>query len=154
MQIGDVESVIEERRLKSILEGCPVAADDAVVGNDGLEDAAVVVGTMPMLGRKHYFATLVTDEVFIVRGNQEETAPSESACSAIIGHIEFVPLMFFQMNRVAQELYSLSTFPVVQSRPPDEVFERSRLSALEIFSRKQHQSFISIHLDVLPYLVG
>ena len=58
------------------------------------------------------------------------------------------------MNRVAQELYSLATFPDVQSRPPDEVFERSRLSALEIFSRKQHQRFISIHLDVLLYLVG
>ena len=43
MQIGDVESIIEERRLKSILEGCPVAADDAVVGDDGLEDATVVV---------------------------------------------------------------------------------------------------------------
>ena len=102
MQIGDVESVIEERRLKSILEGCPVAADDAVVGDDGLEDAAVVVSTMAMLGRKHDFATLVADEVFVVRRNQEEPAPSESACTAIIGHIEFVPLMFFQMNRVAQ----------------------------------------------------
>ena len=102
MQIGDVESVIEERRLKSILEGCPVAADDAVVCDDGLEDATVVVGTMTMLGRKHDFATLVADEVFVVRWNQEEPAPSESACSAIIGHVEFVSLMFFQMNRVAQ----------------------------------------------------
>ena len=102
MQIGDVESVIEERRLKSILEGCPVAADYAVVGNDGQEDATVVVGTMTMLGRKYNFATLIADEVFVVRGNQEEPAPSESACTAIIGHIEFVPLMFFQMNRVAQ----------------------------------------------------
>ena len=135
MQIGDVESIIEERRLKSILEGCPVAADDAVVGDDGLEDATVVVGTMPMHGRKHYFTTLVADEVFVVGRNKEEPAPSESACSAIIGHVEFVSLMFFQMNRIAQELYSLSTFPDVQSRPPDEVFERSRLSALEIFSR-------------------
>ena len=123
MQIGDVESVIEERRLKSILEGCPVAADDAVVGNDGLKDATVVVGTMTMLGRKHNFATFVTDEVFVVRWNQEEPASSESACSAVIGHVEFVSFMFFQMNRVAQELYSLSTFPDVQSRPPDEVFE-------------------------------
>ena len=154
MQVRDVESIIEERRLKSILEGCPIAADDAVVGDDGLEDATVVVGTMTMLLRKHNFATFVADEVFVVRGNQEELAPSESACTAIIGHIEFVPLMFFQMNRVAQELYSLATFPDVQSRPPDEVFERSRLSALEIFSRKQHQRFLSIHLDVLPYLVG
>ena len=49
MQIGDVESIIEERCLKSILEGCPVAADDAVVGDDGLEDATVVVGTMDMI---------------------------------------------------------------------------------------------------------
>ena len=123
MQVRDVESIIEERRLKCILEGCPVAADDAVVGNDGLEDATVVVGTMPMLRRKHNFATLVADEVFVVGRNQEEPAPSESACSAIIGHVEFVSFMFFQMNRVAQELNSLATFPNVQSRPPDEVFE-------------------------------
>ena len=102
MQVRDVESIIEERRLKSILEGCPVAADDAVVGNDGLEDATVVVGTMTMLGRKYNFTTLVADEVFVVGRNQEEPAPSESACSAIIGHVEFVSLMFFQMNRIAQ----------------------------------------------------
>ena len=54
MQVRDVESIIEERRLKSILEGCPVAADDAVVGDDGLENATVVVGTMTMLSLPRY----------------------------------------------------------------------------------------------------
>ena len=33
------------------LEGCPVAADDAVVGDDGLEDAAIVVGVVAVLWR-------------------------------------------------------------------------------------------------------
>ena len=51
MQIGDVESVIEERRLKSILEGSPIAANNAVVGNNGLKDAswAMIGWKMPLL---------------------------------------------------------------------------------------------------------
>ena len=40
---------IEEDGLKVRFEGGPVAADDAVVGDDGLEDAAVVVGTVGVL---------------------------------------------------------------------------------------------------------
>ena len=38
-----VMSFAEKLHLEILLEGCPVAADVAVVGDDGLEDAPVVM---------------------------------------------------------------------------------------------------------------
>ena len=48
----------------------PVAANDTVVGDDRLEDAAVVVCLVAMVGGKDDVAALVTDEVFVVGRNQ------------------------------------------------------------------------------------
>ena len=49
---GLTASLCEERCLAIALEGRPVSADEAVVCDDGLEDAAVVMGMMTMLGRE------------------------------------------------------------------------------------------------------
>ena len=54
-----------------IFEGRPIAADDAAAGNDGLEDAAVVVGTVTMFWRQHDVAGLIANEIFIVWWDQE-----------------------------------------------------------------------------------
>ena len=74
----------KERRLTVVLEGRPVAADSAVVGYDGLEDATVVVGMMTMLWWQHYVAGLIANEIFVVGRNQQELTLSEAPCAAII----------------------------------------------------------------------
>ena len=76
---------IEKLHLTIFLKGSPVAANDAVVGNDRLEDAAVVVGTVTVLGREHDIPTLVTDKVFVVRWDQKELVFPETSCAALIG---------------------------------------------------------------------
>ena len=59
----------EEIDLVIILERSPVAADDTIMGNDGLEDAAVIVGTVSVLWIENYVTGLITDEIFVIRWN-------------------------------------------------------------------------------------
>ena len=54
-----------------IFEGRPIAADDAVEGDDGLEKAAVVVSTVSMFWWQHDVTGLVANEIFVVWWNQE-----------------------------------------------------------------------------------
>ena len=82
---GNVVAVVEEGCLAGGLEGGPVAADDAIVGDDGLEDAAVVVGAVGVLWRENDVAALVADEVFVVGRNQEVFALAEATGAAIVG---------------------------------------------------------------------
>ena len=77
--LGSAVLPCKERRLAVVLEGRPVAADSAVVGDNGLENTAVVVGMMPVFGRKHDVAGLVADEVFVVWRNQQGLAFSEAS---------------------------------------------------------------------------
>ena len=98
---GNVVVVVEEGCLAGGLEGGPVAADDAVVGDDGLEDAAVVVGAVGVLGRENNVAALVADKVFVVGGNQQAFARAEPPRAAVIGQIEFPTLPRHGVNPVA-----------------------------------------------------
>ena len=82
---GRIVAGIEEGCLAGGLEGGPVAADDAVTGDDGLEDAAVVVGAVGVLGREDDIAALVADEVFVVGRNQEVSVLAETSGAAIVG---------------------------------------------------------------------
>ena len=70
---------MKKLHLARILKGCPVATYNAVVRNDGLEDTAVVMGTMPVLWRKHDIPALIADKVFVVGRNQEELALPEAS---------------------------------------------------------------------------
>ena len=83
----------EELRLEVFFKRRPVAANQAVMGDDGLEDAAVVVGSVPMLLRQYDVSALVADEVFIVRRNQEVSAFAKTTGTAIVGQIEFPVLL-------------------------------------------------------------
>ena len=76
--LGSAVLPCKERRLAVVLEGRPVAADSAVVGDNGLENTAVVVGMMPVFGREHDVAGLVADEIFVVGRNQQGLAFSEA----------------------------------------------------------------------------
>ena len=101
LQSAIVAGAIEELRLAIVPERCPVAADDAVMGNDGLEDAAIVVGAVGMLRRKHDVAALVADEVFVVGRNQQVFALAETPYATVIRQIELPTLPLHGMNRVA-----------------------------------------------------
>ena len=54
-----------------IFEGRPVAADDAVAGDDGLEDTAIVVGTVSMFWWQYNVTGLIANKIFVVWWNQE-----------------------------------------------------------------------------------
>ena len=69
MYFLNVNITFEKTHLAVLLERRPVAAYYAVVSNNGLEDSAVVMGMMAMFLRKHYIATLIADEVFVVGRN-------------------------------------------------------------------------------------
>ena len=59
------------------------------MGDDRLEDAAVVVCFVAKIGREDDVAALVSDEVFIIRWNQEIVAFAETSGAAIVGEIIF-----------------------------------------------------------------
>ena len=59
LHILDTIIAFKKLHLAFLFEGAPVATYDAVMSDDGLEDAAVVVGMMAMFGREHDIATLV-----------------------------------------------------------------------------------------------
>ena len=84
----------EENGLAGGLERCPVAADDAVVGDDGLEDAGFVVCPVAMLWLKDDVAALVGNEVFVVWWNQQIVALAESSRAAIVSEVKFPAFVF------------------------------------------------------------
>ena len=88
----------EEFGLIPVVEGSPVAADDAVMDNDGLENATVVVGFVPIVRRQDDVAALVADEVFVIRGYQQVSALAEPPRAAVIGEIECPSVPFLLMN--------------------------------------------------------
>ena len=93
---------VKELNLAVSLKGRPVATDDAVMGDDGLEDAAVVVGAVGVLGWQDDVAALVADEVFVIGRNQEVFALAESARAAIISKIKLTASPFHGVNPVTQ----------------------------------------------------
>ena len=105
---------VEKLRLANLLKWRPVATNDAVVGDDGLEDAAIVVGVVTVLGREHNVATLITDKEFIVRGNQEELIFPKTPCAAIIGQIEVATFPPFDVDGAAQKLDAFAAVADVQ----------------------------------------
>ena len=76
-----------------IFKRCPVATNDAIVGDDGLEDAAVVVGFVFVVRREDNVTAFISDEVFVVGRNQEVFAFAETSGAAIVGQIEFPALL-------------------------------------------------------------
>lgn len=51
----------KEFSLWFFFEWCPISADDAILGDYWLEDAAIVVGFVPVFGWKYDVAALVSD---------------------------------------------------------------------------------------------
>ena len=60
------------------------------------------MGAVAVFGWQYDIATLVADEVLVVRGNQQELSLAEAACAAIVGEVEITTFPTFQMNGVAQ----------------------------------------------------
>ena len=93
--------VFKEGGLAIFLEGGPVAADGAVVCNDGLENATVVVRPVPVLRGQDYIPALIADEVFIVGGYEEELAFSEASGAAVVREVEVPAFPSFCMNGIS-----------------------------------------------------
>lgn len=96
--LGNGCGLVEEGSLIARFEWCPVAADDAVVGDDRLEDAAVVVGLVAMFLGQDYVSALVTNQIFIVRRNKKVFALAEASCAAVVGKVEITAINMLFMN--------------------------------------------------------
>ncbi len=90
--------LVEEGGLIAWFEWRPVAADDAVVGDDGLEDAAVVVGFVAMFLGQDYVSALVANQIFIVWRNKKVFAMAEASCAAVVGKVEITAINMLFMN--------------------------------------------------------
>lgn len=88
----------KEFRLKFWFERSPVATDDAVVGDDGLEDAAVVVGLVTVFVGQDYVSALVANQIFIVWRNQKIFALAEASSSAVVGKVEITAIKMLFTN--------------------------------------------------------
>ena len=95
---GNWCGLVEEGGLIAWFEWSPVAADDAVVGDDGLEDAAVVVGFVAMFLGQDYVSALVANQIFIVWRNKKVFALAEASSSAVVGKVEITAIKMLFMN--------------------------------------------------------
>ena len=138
-------SAIEKLHLKFLFERFPIATNHPVEGDNRLEYPAVIVGFMPMFLWQNDVATLVANQILIVRRNQQEFAFAEASRAAIVGEVKVPAFPCFLVNRVAQQFHSLAAIVDVQTRPPNEILQRGRLPTLEVFAGQKHQGLISIH---------
>ena len=95
---GNGCGLVEEGSLIAWFEWYPVAADDAVVSDDGLEDAAVVVGFVAMFLGQDYVSALIANQVFIVRRNKKVFALAEASCAAVVSKVEITAVKMLFMN--------------------------------------------------------
>ena len=105
----------EKIGLASGLKWCPVATNDAIMGDNGLEDASLVVRAVAMLWLKDDVTALVGNEVFVIRRDQHILAFAESPRAAIVSKIKFPAFPSHQMNGVAQQLNPPAAVADVQS---------------------------------------
>ena len=96
--LGNGCGLVEEGSLIAWFERCPVATDDAVVGDDGLEDTTVVVGLVAMFLGQDYVSALVANQIFIVWRNKKVFALAEASSSAVVGKVEITAIKMLFMN--------------------------------------------------------
>ena len=124
------------------------------MGNDGLEDATVVVRAMPMFLRQHNVAGFIADEVFIVGRDEEIAAFPEASRAALVSQIEVTALESLHMDTIAHQRDTFAAVTDIQSRPPYKILQCRWLTALEVFAGKVHQGFVSVHTSPTFYLIG
>ena len=124
------------------------------MGDDGLENAAVVVGAVAVFGRKGDVTTLVADEVFVIRWNQQIMATPETTRAAIVGEVEFTAMPFHHVNRVTQHPDTIATDVDAQTRPPCEVLNCGGLMTLEILAGEIHQGLIGVDTAHRFHFIG
>ena len=95
--------------------------------------------------REDNVARLIADEVFVIGRNQQESTLFEASRATIVRQIEFSSFVFHLMDVVAQKCNAHAAITFIQSRPPNEIIECSRLTTLEVFTGKTHQRFFSLH---------
>ena len=115
LHVFSMITIVEERCLEVLFERRPITADDSIVCYNWLENATIVMGMMPVLGRKNYITALIADEIFVVWGNQEELATTESPCATIFCQIELPAFPPLHTYAVAQECDASSAVADIQS---------------------------------------
>ena len=134
----------EEFRLKLRFERCPVAADYAVAGDNGLENTAVVVGLVSEFRWKDNITALVADQIFVVWRNQKKLAAAETSGAAVIGEekVTAIPSLFADI--IFLEFYSPSAVADVQAGPPHKILQGGGLAATEESAGEHHKCLIPV----------
>ena len=120
----------------------PVADDLAVEEDDGPEDAGVVVGAVGVVGVEYDVAAFVSDEVFVVGGQEGDGAAAEAAGAAVLmaEEAEAFPALFDEF--ALDGVHCGFAVADVQSGPPHEVFQGGGAVAAEILSCQPGQGFV------------
>ena len=137
-----------------ILERGPVATDNPVKRDDGLEDAAVVMGAVPVVRVKDYVTALVTYEVFVVRRNEEVITFPEPAGAAVRGEIKLPPPPPFCVDVISKEFNSAAAVVEAKPAPPRKVLQRCGLAASEIFERQGLKRIPPVKFRLWSYFPG
>ena len=149
----DGKSILEYFKAAGLGGGGPVADDLAVKGDYGLEYSVVAVGFAGMLGRKDDVTALVADEIFIVRCDQVNRSGAETSGAAGFVNIELTasPSIFNQFT--TNNFDRFLTVADIQAGPPEEVLERGRRVASEIFPGKHSQGILSRDIQRISNLL-
>ena len=105
------------------------------VNDDGQqrpENAVAAVGTAHVLRTDGQMAALVSDQVFVVRGQKRKRSAAESAGSAIPVAEKDEPIPTFLDKLVADGVYSPPAVADIQAAPPYKIFQGGGAMALEI----------------------
>ena len=139
---------------RGILERGPVATDNPVKRNDGLEDATVVMGAVTVVRVKDYVPALVAYEVLVVRRNEEVITFPEPARPAVRGEIKLPPPPPFWVDVISKEFNSAAAVVEAKPAPPRKVLQRCGLAASEIFERQGLKGLISVKIRPWSYFPG
>ena len=133
----DRRVVVEEGEASVMGGGGPVAHDVAVQGDDGVEDARVVVGVMRVVGMEDDVAALVADEVFVEGGEEEDAAAAEAAGAGVRMDVELTAVPALGAELAAEGGDTAPAVVDIQPGPPHEVLQRGGAVAAEVFASEE-----------------
>ena len=124
------------------LLGMPVSDDAPSAYDYGVKQAVVAVRTRTELILEYMVATLVAEQVFVIR-RQQKRLPATASHAAIPVDVVYCAAMLFFHKFVAERIDSRAAFADIQVSPPHKVFKRGGRMATEVFSGEHDNSLLT-----------
>ena len=119
-----------------------------------MEDAGLVVRVMRMVGVKDDVPALVADEIFVEGGKKKDAPAAETARPGVPMGKEVAPFPALDFQFVAERRDALPAFPDVDAAPPDEVLQRGRTMAAEVFPRQEGERLLAGKVEGMRNLLN